>query len=70
MAIIIDQTLTPENATQIGYEWIQDVIYDPEAPAGVMSEIEELVESGHKLGQPASSAQNFVGLYAKFKNIE
>ncbi len=65
MTITIDQSLTPENASQFGYEWIQDVIYDPEAPQGAMSDIEELVESGHKLGQSVSSAQNFAGLYKK-----
>jgi hypothetical protein len=66
-----DLTLTPENAEERGYEWVQDVIYDPEAPKGVMQDIEKLIKAKtHKLGSPASEQEKelFSGLYLKIEN--
>lgn len=63
----IDETLTPESAASRGYEFINNTIYDREAPVEAMQEIIDLVtDQGYKLGQPASvmGEDIFVGLYA------
>lgn len=66
----IDETLTPENAEQRGYEFLGDTSYDREAPLAVMKSIIDSVEKkGYKLGQPASTmaADIYQGLYAPLK---
>lgn len=58
-------SLTPLNAPEAGFEWVQDIIYDPEAPAEAMQGINELLDEGYKIGNAASEASEglFVGLY-------
>ena len=65
----IHKEITPENAEQLGYEWIQDTIYDVEAPEEAMQDIGGLIESGeYILGSSASSSTTFCGLYRKLNS--
>lgn len=65
MTMKSNTNLTPENAEKNGFEWIQDVIYDNQAPEEVMSEFKEYEELGYVLGQPASiqAEDVYQGLY-------
>ncbi len=61
----VDLTLTPQNAEEKGYEYIDDVIYDKYNPNESVKDILDLInQHGHKLGKP--SAQNDMGSYFGF----
>lgn len=62
-----DKNLTPENANEFGYEYIQDVLYDREAPEATMQPlIDKINSSQFVLGQKASqSLTGYFGLYKK-----
>lgn len=61
----IDESLTPEIASNRGLQWEQDVIYDRESPLEAMQELIDLVEKkGYKFGKPAGSKWPGQGLYA------
>lgn len=63
--IPVDHSLTPENCNEKGYEWVRDIIFDPEAPDIANKDVLALLRKGHKLGMSASGGANdiFVGLY-------
>ena len=67
----IQKDLTPENARARGYEWIQDIMYDEEAPDEAMGEFKEYEKKKYLLGQPASleAPKNLVGLYKSQKSF-
>ena len=62
------ENLTPENSESLGFEWVQDVIYDESAPPEAMTEFIEFQTKGYALGQPASSSEVYVGLYRPLKS--
>ncbi len=65
--LFIDESLTPENASLRGYEWIGDVIYDREAPFEAMEHIIHMVEKeNYALGKSAGRMGRgiYQGLYA------
>lgn len=67
--LLIDLSLTPENAVKRGYEFDSQVIYDREAPFEAMEDIIDLVKkNGYKLGQPASDISKMLGLYKPLNN--
>ena len=71
--ILVEKTLTPENAPSKGYVWVQDTIYDPQAPAIAVRDVFDLVTTkGYKLGLPVSrmGTHIFQGLYAPFKKTK
>ena len=63
----INKNLTPENANELGYKYIQDVLYDREAPEAAMQPlIDKINSSQFVLGQKASqSLTDYFGLYKK-----
>ena len=65
--IVVDKKLTLENAKKNGYEYVRNIIYDPEAPKEANKEITDLVKSGnYKLGVGMTEFPDlFVGLYKK-----
>lgn len=65
--IEIDNSLTPDNASSKNMIWIQDIIFDSEAPEEAKIDIRKYIEEGYVLGKCASSTStnNFVGLYKK-----
>lgn len=62
-----DKNLTPENANEFGCEYIQDVLYDREAPEAAMQAlIDKINSSQYVLGQRASQfLTGYFGLYKK-----
>lgn len=65
--LAVDSTLTPENASVRGYEWITDVMYDITAPEGTQDNLLDLIKiQGYKLGTPVTrmATYNHQGLYA------
>lgn len=65
---VVNEQINPSNCDQQGFEWIQDIIFDPEAPEIANRDILEMLESGkYILGLPAINAREscFVGLYRK-----
>lgn len=63
---IIDSTLTPQNACEKGYVYIDDVIYNVIAPSAAMSDILQFITTYQcKLGTPAQGnpCGPFYGLY-------
>ena len=67
---IFDLSLTPENASKLGYEYINDINYDLYALHHSLDDILKLIYTiDYKLGTP-SQAYNFAtfyGLYAPKK---
>lgn len=65
--IEIDRTLTPENASERGLVWVQDIVVDEEAPDEAMQDIFELIKNGNVIGMPAGSntENGLCGLYRK-----
>lgn len=62
---VFDLTLTPENASLLGYKHIDDIIYNILAPATVKKDILRLIyENGFKLGSPTKQNKPYYGLYA------
>ena len=64
-----NKNLTPDNAKSFGYEWIQDIIYDREAPFEAMKGIIKMFENEkYVLGNCASlyESTDYVGLYKEF----
>ncbi len=52
-ATFFEPSLTPHNAYERGYKYIDDVIYDQNNPSDAMREILEFVQAEHcKLGVP------------------
>jgi len=69
----IDDNLTPENAKENGYTYVDEVIYDREAPVEAMQDIIDMVEKeGFKLGTSArrDDPSPFSGLYVPLKNSQ
>jgi hypothetical protein len=66
----VDDALTPDNCEEKGFQWRQDVIYDPDAPEEANQEFVELAKKGWKLGKSASielAKNGGVGLYKPLK---
>ena len=64
--LIFDPSLTPLNATEKGYEYIDDVIYDQLNPSETMIDILAFIREFHcKLGTPENTilGEQFFGLY-------
>lgn len=63
------EQLSLKNCKEKGYEWIKDIIFDPEAPEIANKDIFSLIQKGYKLGIPASKSAGdvFVGLYKPVK---
>jgi len=63
--VLFDPSLTPYNARQKGYNYIDDVIYDLLNPDDAMKDIFELSRQFHcKLGTPNTNSLDFYfGLY-------
>lgn len=62
----LDLTLNPKNATQKGYKYIDDIIYDEYILPDSLKEILELIDQhGYKLGAPYISKESNIyhGLY-------
>ena len=71
--IIIDETLTPENANNRHLAWLRDAIYDPEAPEPANKDFIEMQKNGHIFGRSASQnlEQNKgIGIYKYFVSIK
>lgn len=62
---LFDPSLTPQNAKERGYAYIDDVIYDFQNPSDAMNDILEFSRQFHcKLGTPSScDLSQFFGLY-------
>lgn len=70
LASLIDWTLTPKNALKRGYQFIDDLLYDSQAP---LPEVLTLVkEDGCKLGSPDSKTYDSpcCGLYTPLKTSQ
>lgn len=69
----IDLNLTPKNATEKGYKYIDDIIYDITKPTDTIKDIFVLInQHGYKLGSPSESKEIniYFGLYMPIeKNI-
>lgn len=66
--IHVRMDMNPETAESLGFLWWKDVIYDEEAPPGVMDDIIMLEQQGYVFGLPAApngEDTNFVGVYKK-----
>lgn len=68
---VIDRTLSRQNATNRGYEYMGDVIYDMQRPSESMQDILKFCqEVGGKLGQPKQDDRSgqYFGLYMPLKD--
>lgn len=66
----IDPTLTPKNAKQKGYEYIDDIIYSEYMSQAATKHILKLInQHGYKLGAPSVSKESNIyrGLYMPIK---
>lgn len=66
ISCIVDPTLTPANARQKGYKYIDDIIYDATKPNENIKDILELINiHGYRLGSPSETNQinPYFGLY-------
>lgn len=62
----VDESLTPENCEERGYEWWKDTTLDPEEPDRDDTRLIQLIEEEWKLGKPASRGleqHHGIGLY-------
>jgi hypothetical protein len=67
---IVDSTLTPQNAKERGYEYIDDVFYNVYSLNDAFYDILKLIkENGYKLGTPShqNDFEFFYGLYAPIR---
>lgn len=66
---LIDESLTPENAKEKGYEYVGESIYQADAPYDAMKDIIEMVEKeGVKLGCSIHNRNaGFCGIYKPLK---
>jgi isopentenyldiphosphate isomerase len=64
---IINYKLSPKNSEKLGFKYIRNIIFDPEAPEIANREIIKMVKSGrYQLGQGLTDAPElFCGLYKK-----
>lgn len=62
---LFDPSLTPQNALEKGFRYIDDVIYDFLNPSEAIKDILEFAREFHcKLGAPTNTnVDNFFGLY-------
>lgn len=61
-----DPILTPKNAAEKGYKYIDDIIYDENKPNELIKDILELINKhGYKLGSPSETKEVNIyrGLY-------
>ena len=68
---LIDDSLTPENAKEKGYEYVGESIYQTDAPYDAMKDIIDMVENqGMKLGTSVHTfgGENFCGIYNPLNN--
>lgn len=59
--------LTPQNAEESGYHYIDDIFYDPDV---INEEITDLINKyNYKLGKPSkkNNFESYVGIYAPIK---
>ncbi|MEK7570728.1 MAG: hypothetical protein AAB553_00505 [Patescibacteria group bacterium] len=61
----IDMTLSPNNAKEKGYRYVDDVLYDMKTMHAYMIEVKDLINNeGYKLGRPSKSyMETYYGLY-------
>ena len=67
---VIDKKLNKNNAKEKGYEWVIDMIYDPEKiNQMVIEDFLGVYKNGYAFGMSASIDHNdrYVGIYKKVK---
>jgi len=66
--ISIDKTLDKNSAKTKGYEWVIDMVYDPDKVTGmVVEDFLGVYKNGYAFGKAASIEHNdrYVGIYRK-----
>jgi len=67
---IINHSFNPKNSEKLGFKYVRNIIFDPEAPKIANREITKMVKSGeYQLGQGLTDAPKlFCGLYKKIND--